>query len=225
MSEEYYMELRQGVLQYYGVSTSELLEHIFTNYTKIDDTLLIKNKRDFEEPPYLIRPIAIYFKKQEECQRLAADGEIPISEAEMVMQVQTHLGATGLINTKYLAWKKKAVVERKWVTAKKYFRTAIIDVDDLNKLTTGKEALTANAVIADKNTDQQVCEEMVEKLREYLDTLTMAATKKKHHQEPDQDDHRTHQQQLRDHCHHQEAHQPTREGSCQEQAKRQNLRQ
>ena len=83
------MELRQGVLQYYGVSTSELLEHIFTHYAKIDDTLLIKNKREFEEPPDLSRPIDIYFKKQEECQRLAADGEIPISEAKMVMQVQT----------------------------------------------------------------------------------------------------------------------------------------
>ena len=48
VSEEYYMELRQGVLQYYGVSTLELLQHIFTNYARIDDALLIKNKRVFE---------------------------------------------------------------------------------------------------------------------------------------------------------------------------------
>ena len=33
--EEYYMELCQGVLQYDGVSTSELLEHIFSNYARI----------------------------------------------------------------------------------------------------------------------------------------------------------------------------------------------
>ena len=45
VSEEYYMELRQGVLQYDGVSTSELIEHVFTNYERIDDTLIIKNKR------------------------------------------------------------------------------------------------------------------------------------------------------------------------------------
>ena len=82
VSEEYYMELRQGVLQYDGVSTLELLEHIFTNYARIDDALLIKNKREFEAPPNLSRPIDVYFKKQEECQRLAADGEIPISEAK-----------------------------------------------------------------------------------------------------------------------------------------------
>ena len=45
------MELRQGVLHYDGVSTSELLEHIFTNYAKIDDALLIKNKRDLKRLP------------------------------------------------------------------------------------------------------------------------------------------------------------------------------
>ena len=55
------MELGQGVLQYDGVSTSELLEHIFTNYTRIDDTHLIKNKRGLKAPPDLSRPIDVYF--------------------------------------------------------------------------------------------------------------------------------------------------------------------
>ena len=45
VSEEYIMELREGVLQYDDVSTSELLERIFPNYVRIDDTLIIKNKR------------------------------------------------------------------------------------------------------------------------------------------------------------------------------------
>ena len=54
----------------------------------------------------------------------------------MVMQVQTHLVATGLVNTKYLAWKKKAAAERKWAPAKKYFHAAISDIKELNKLTT-----------------------------------------------------------------------------------------
>ena len=172
------MELRQGVLQYDGVSTSELLEHIFTNYARIDDALLIKNKREFESPPDLSRLIDVYFKKQEEFQRLAAGGEIPISEAEMVMQVQTHLGSTGLVNTRYLAWKKKAAAERKCAPAKKYFRAAISDIEELNKLTTGEAGLTANAVVANKSTEQQVREEMAEKLGESFDTLALAAIAK-----------------------------------------------
>ena len=81
------MEIRQGVIQYDGVLTLELLEHIFSNYARIDDTLLIKNKREFEAPPDLSHPIDVYFRKQEECQRLAANSKIPISEANMVLQV------------------------------------------------------------------------------------------------------------------------------------------
>ena len=96
----------------------------------------------------------------------------------MVMQVQTHLGSTGLINTKYLAWNKKAAVERKWEPAKKYFRAAISDVEELNKLTTSEASLTANAVVSDKNTEQQVREEMAKKLGESFGTLAMAATEK-----------------------------------------------
>ena len=94
------------------------------------------------------------------------------------MQVQTHLGATGLINKKYLAWKKKAAAERKWAPAKKYFRATISNVEDLNKLTTDEAGLTANAVVANKNTEQQVREEIAEKLGESFDTLEMAATVK-----------------------------------------------
>ena len=45
--EEYIMELRQGMLHYDGVTTSELFEHIFSNYARIDDALIIKNKREF----------------------------------------------------------------------------------------------------------------------------------------------------------------------------------
>ena len=172
------MELRQGVLQYYVVSTLELLQHIFTNYARIDDALLIKNKRGFEANTDLSRPIDVYFKKQEECQRLAADGEIPISEAKIVMQVQTHLRSTEIINTKYLACKKKAASERKWAPAKKYFCAVISNIEELNKLTTAKAGLTENAAVADNRTEQQVREEMAEKLGESCDTLAMAATEK-----------------------------------------------
>ena len=72
----------------------------------------------------------------------------------MVLQVHTHLVATGLINTKYLAWKKKAEAERTWAPAIKYFHAVISDVEELNKLITGEAGLTANATVADKSTDQ-----------------------------------------------------------------------
>ena len=90
VSKEYIMELHQGVLQYNGVTTSELLEHIFSNYARIDDALIIKNKRELEAPPNLSRPIDVHFCKQEECQRLAADGEIPRGAQQRRRTEQTH---------------------------------------------------------------------------------------------------------------------------------------
>ena len=96
----------------------------------------------------------------------------------MVLQVHTHLGSTGIVNTKYLAWKKKAASERKWASANKYFRAAISNIKELSKLTTGKSGLTANATVADKSTEQQVREYIAEKLGESFDTLAMAATAK-----------------------------------------------
>ena len=96
----------------------------------------------------------------------------------MVLQVQTHLRATGIVNTKYLAWKKKAAAERKWVPAKTYLCAAISNVGELSKLTTGEAGLTENAAVADKSTEQQVREGIAEKLGESFDTLAMAATAK-----------------------------------------------
>ena len=52
-----------------------------------------------------------------------------------------------MINTKYLAWKKKAIPERNWKDGKKYFRSELNDVEDINKLTTGEAGLTLNAAI------------------------------------------------------------------------------
>ena len=96
----------------------------------------------------------------------------------MVLQVQTHLGATGIVNTIYLVWEKKAAADRKWDPAKKYFCAALRDFEELSKLTTGEAGLTENAAVANKSTEQQVREEIAEKLGESFDTLAMATTAK-----------------------------------------------
>ena len=59
------MELRQGILLYDTVSLFNLLHHVFNNCAKIDDHLVLKNKKEFEEPPDLARQINVYFRNQE----------------------------------------------------------------------------------------------------------------------------------------------------------------
>ena len=90
------------------------MEHIFTNYAKIDDTLILKNRKELEEVPNLLLPLDVYLKKQEDFQKLKADGEVPISETDIILQLQTHVGSTGMINTKYATWKNKSLTDRGW---------------------------------------------------------------------------------------------------------------
>ena len=107
-----------------------------TNYAKLDDHLVKENKKLSEETPDLTRPIDTYFKKSEDCQKLANNGKVPISEAEMVLQLQTYIGATELVNSRYLRWKKKTIRDRTWELTKKEFREALADVSIINKPTT-----------------------------------------------------------------------------------------
>ena len=94
----------------------------------------------------------------EDCQNLAADGKVPITEAEMVVQLQTHLDATGMMNGKYLKWKSKPLHNRGWKPAKIWFRDTLNDIDAINKLTVGEAGLTANAAIRRSNSESLICE-------------------------------------------------------------------
>ena len=104
--------------------------------------------------------------------------EVPISEADMVLQLQTHVGSTGVINAKYATWKKKSLTDRGWKDGKKYFCAALKDVSDITKLTTSKSGLTANSTVNKDNIEDKICEEIVEKFSESFDTLALAATVK-----------------------------------------------
>ena len=87
------------------------------------------------------------------------------------MQLQTNLGTTWIINTKYLECKKKTLPERNWKDRKKYFLLALNDVEDINKLTTEEAGLTANAAIKQQDSEQKFRKEMAEKLGESFENL------------------------------------------------------
>ena len=85
--EEYYMELGDPILGYDRVSPKELIAHILRHYAKIDDDQLLANHRRFEEPPDFTLPLDAYYQNQEECQRLAEDGNVKILQEDMVLQL------------------------------------------------------------------------------------------------------------------------------------------
>ena len=177
VDEEYYMELKHSIFGYDRVTVAELLDHLFANYAKIDDNTLQANKDRFAEPPDLSKPIDVYFHKQEKCQQLAADGEVPIGEPDMVLQLQLHIGSTGMVNSAYTKWRTKPTADRTWKNAKVHFRKALKDLSAINKITAGEAGLTANAT-TQQATDDKVREEIVEQLGDAFDNLAMAAVAK-----------------------------------------------
>ena len=44
--EDYYLELNTGVLRYDGLTVYDLLAHVFFNYAKLNDHLVISKKRN-----------------------------------------------------------------------------------------------------------------------------------------------------------------------------------
>ena len=87
INDEYYMELKHSIFRYDCVVVINLIDHLFTNYKKIDDLTLQANKLTFAKPPNLSKPIDAYFHKQEKYQQLAANGVVPIGEPDMVLQL------------------------------------------------------------------------------------------------------------------------------------------
>jgi hypothetical protein len=175
---EYYMELEHSIFKYDKVTVNELLTHIFDNYAKIDDQLLETNRERYSEAPDLSKPIDVYFRKQEKCQKIAADGGVPISETDMVLQLQLHVVKTGMVNSAYTKWKKERDRDRTWKKAKVWFRKALKDVETINKLTIGETGLGAHSAIKRENVEEKVREEIQDQLGSAFDNLAMAATAK-----------------------------------------------
>ena len=75
-------------------------------------------------------PINKYFTKQDECMLLASDSGNPISNAVMVLQLTTHMGATGMINRSVTKFKRQAKPDKTRKKNKIWFRCnlkAIVD--------------------------------------------------------------------------------------------------
>ena len=45
VTEDYYLDLNAGILRYDGSTVYYLLTHVFSNYAKLDDHLVISNKK------------------------------------------------------------------------------------------------------------------------------------------------------------------------------------
>ena len=70
---------------------------------------------------------------------------------------------------------EEALENRTWVAAKAYIRAILADFILMNKLTAGESGFSTNSVTTKTKIEDQVRQEIVEKLEDYFDNLDMAA--------------------------------------------------
>ena len=63
INKDYILELKQGILKWNGRTLLDLLPHVRTNYTAIDDLVYNKITKRFAKPPNMDLPTNKYFTK------------------------------------------------------------------------------------------------------------------------------------------------------------------
>ena len=177
IEEDYYLELEDPVLKFSKVTTKQILDHIRTNYAVVDDHIIEENRKLFDEDPDLSQPIDVYFKKQERCKQISVDGGVTISEKDMVVKMQLHMGKTGLVSNEYTTWCAKAATDRTWTNAKKHFRKALKDQKKISQMTSAAAGLSVNATMKTKAREDAKAK-ISEQLGVSFDNLAMAAQAK-----------------------------------------------
>ena len=98
VDEGFILELKKGLSGYSGSTLLQILTHLKTNYAAMDDSIYNELMARFREPPDLDQPIDVYFQKQHECKLLSQESVDPITDGGLVIQLTTHMRASGLIN-------------------------------------------------------------------------------------------------------------------------------
>ena len=178
IDEDYVVELKDGLREYDGRTLRDLLGHV-KKYGKMDDAVHAKIMEDFRKAPNMDLPIDKYFAKQEECKKLVADTDNPISDAGMVLQLTQHLGRIASLNRKVVKFKKRSdPADRTWAKGKEYFRECIEDLEDENVLLGAEPNMQANAATNTSTIEDKVRDEMAERLEGSFEALASAAVAK-----------------------------------------------
>ena len=135
IDEGFILELKKGLSGYSGVTLLEIITHLKTNYAVMDDGIYNNLMARFREPPDLDQPIDIYFQKQHECKLLSQDSVDPITDGGLIIQLTTHMSASGLINKSVTKFKQQPLdTDKTWDKAKAWMRRALRELKTESKL-------------------------------------------------------------------------------------------
>ena len=151
-----------------NVDIRSLYDHIMDRFATISQEEIDTNLATFHRGMDPSVTLAIYTRKQEQCQEIAADAGVPITEATMVTTGTKHAVATGGLDQEWKFWITPAQAKT-WPNWKTYWTAAFKGKRELLKLTGTAYNNMANS--AHEN-------EMGDKMVDSLDRLANAAVQK-----------------------------------------------
>ena len=153
-----------------GVTIRQIFDHVMLRFANVSQLEVDSNLIRFNEPMDPSVTLAVYVRRQERCQEVAADAEVPISEATMVSTLVKHAAATGGLDVAWGTWKARALAGQPmgWADAVTHWTAAFASKVELAKLTGAAFNGMAN----------QAEEEMADKMVVALDNLANAAVEK-----------------------------------------------
>ena len=153
-----------------GITIRQIYDHVMLRFANVSQLEVDANLAKFNEPMDPSVTLAVYIRRQERCQEVASDAEVPISEATMVSTLVKHAAATGGLDVAWGAWKARAAagLPMGWANAVTHWTEAFASKVELAKITGVAFSGMAN----------QAEEEMADKMVVALDNLANAAVEK-----------------------------------------------
>jgi hypothetical protein len=82
------------------------------------------------------QPINIFFQRIDDCVQYADDGQVAFT-AKQILQMAYHAVSTsGYYNDACKEWRKKAAIDKTWITFKTFFAAEYHDLKEQNKVNT-----------------------------------------------------------------------------------------
>jgi hypothetical protein len=169
IDDVYYAVLDNPIKGLNSVDLRTLVTHILMTYAQISQPDLDNNLMDFNTGIDLILPLAVYTRKQEKCQILAHDANVPISNTTMVTTVTKHALAIGNMTLVWRKWKRCPITDHTWPNWKAHWTVVFDKMRKINRMTVEGSTFGANA------TEE---EEQGRLIASSLDNLTNASTQK-----------------------------------------------
>ena len=137
VDEIYIKSLKNKYTGYANHTTKEILDHLYKSYANITAATLQENDLKMRGALDPTQPIEALFARVEECQELAAAGNTPYTQEQILNIAYQAIFASGLYQEGCREWRRKPAATKSWTTFKALFTDEYLDLKEAAPTTAG----------------------------------------------------------------------------------------